>query len=113
MFTLELARREQAEGGGVTANVIDPFLVRTALTRATDVPRLFKLARPLMISPQTAARWVARAAADERFASTTGRHFMLGHRSPSPLGTRSRTGASRLWEASVELTASSPSVTSR
>lgn len=104
MFTLELARREQADGGGVTANVIDPFLVRTGLTSAKDVPVLFKLARPLMIRPQTAARWVARAATDERLASTTGRHFMLGHRVPTPPGTRSRKRAARLWEASTGLT---------
>jgi NAD(P)-dependent dehydrogenase (short-subunit alcohol dehydrogenase family) len=113
MFTLELARREQAAGDGVSANVIDPFLVRTALTSATEVPVLFKLARPVMVSPRTPARWVARAATDERFAGTTGRHFMLGHRSPSPLGTRSRRRAARLWEASVELTASSRSATPR
>jgi hypothetical protein len=74
---------------------------------------LFKLARPLMIRPETAARWVARAAIDERFASTTGRHFMLGHRSPTPPGTRNRTRATRLWDASVELTRSSLSTTNR
>lgn len=113
MFTLELARREQSGGGGVTANVIDPFLVRTGLTSAKDVPVLFKLARPLMIRPQAAARWVARAATDERFASTTGRHFMLGHRAPTPPGTRSRRRAARLWDASVELTAGSRSSIAR
>jgi hypothetical protein len=65
-----------------------------------------------MIRPQTAARWVARAATDERFTATTGRHFMLGRRAPSPLGTRSQTRASRLWDASVELTQRSLSATS-
>jgi NAD(P)-dependent dehydrogenase (short-subunit alcohol dehydrogenase family) len=104
MFTLELARRQQADGGGVTANVIDPFLVRTGLTSAKDVPVLFKLARPLMIRPQTAALWVARAATDERLASTTGHHFMLGHQAPTPPGTRNRKRAARLWDASTELT---------
>ena len=113
MFTLELARRQHADGGGVTANVIDPFLVRTGLTGAKDAPVLFKLARPLMIRPETAARWVARAATDERLAGTTGRHFMLGHRAPTPLGTRSRRRATRLWDASVELTASSLLTTNR
>jgi NAD(P)-dependent dehydrogenase (short-subunit alcohol dehydrogenase family) len=113
MFTLELARRQRAEGVGVTANVIDPFLVRTSLTSADDVPVLFKLARPLMIRPQTAARWVARAATDERLASTTGRHFMLGHRAPTPPGTRSRKRAARLWDASVELTKSPRSTSNR
>jgi NAD(P)-dependent dehydrogenase (short-subunit alcohol dehydrogenase family) len=113
MFTLELARRQQAESTGVTANVIDPFLVRTGLTSAKDVPVLFKLARPLMIRPQTAAQWVARAATDGRFASTTGRHFMLGHRAPTPPGTRNHTRATRLWDASIELTRSSLSTTNR
>ena len=112
MFTLELARRQRAEDSGVTANVIDPFLVRTGLTGAKDVPILFKLARPLMIRPETAARWVARAATDERFASTTGRHFMLGHRAPTPPGTRNRKRARRLWDASVELTTKSVSTAS-
>jgi NAD(P)-dependent dehydrogenase (short-subunit alcohol dehydrogenase family) len=104
MYTLELARRQRAEGSGITANVIDPFLVRTGLTSAAEVPLLFKLARPLMIRPETAARWVARAATDARLANTTGRHFMLGHRAPSPPGSRSHRRASRLWDASVELT---------
>ena len=104
MYTLELARRQRALGSGITANVVDPFLVRTALTSATDVPLLFKLARPLMIRPERAARWLARAATDERFANTTGRHFMLGHRVPSPPGSRNHRRASRLWDASVELT---------
>jgi hypothetical protein len=39
--------------------VIDPFLVRSDLKGAKDVPLLFKLARPLMIRPARAARWVA------------------------------------------------------
>ena len=106
MYTLELARRLKADGSEVTANVIDPFLVRTALTSATEVPLLFKLARPVMIRPATAARWVARAAIDPRLASTTGRHFQFGHRAPSPPGSRSRRQATRLWDASSELTRS-------
>jgi retinol dehydrogenase-14 len=57
MYTVELARRERDSGSGVNANVIDPFLVRTDLTSAKDVPLLFKLARPLMICPARAARW--------------------------------------------------------
>jgi NAD(P)-dependent dehydrogenase (short-subunit alcohol dehydrogenase family) len=113
MFTLELARRQQADGGGVTANVIDPFLVRTALTSAKDVPVLFKLARPMMIRPQTAARWVARAATDERLASTTGHHFMLGHQAPTPPGSRNRNRAARLWEASTQLTTRSVEIKTR
>lgn len=104
MYTLELARRERDSGSGVNANVIDPFLVRTDLTSAKDVPLLFKLARPLMIRPARAARWVARAALDEKLSRTTGRHFMLGHRVPSPPGSRSRSRASRLWDASTDLT---------
>jgi NAD(P)-dependent dehydrogenase (short-subunit alcohol dehydrogenase family) len=113
MFTLELARRQQADCGGVTANVIDPFLVRTALTSAKDVPVLFKLARPMMIRPQTAARWVARAATDERLASTTGHHFMLGHQAPTPPGSRNRNRAARLWEASTQLTTRSVEIKTR
>jgi NAD(P)-dependent dehydrogenase (short-subunit alcohol dehydrogenase family) len=113
MFTVELARRQQADDGGVTANVIDPFLVRTGLTSAKDVPLLFKLARPLMIRPQTAAQWVASAATDERWASTTGRHFMLGHRAPTPPGTRNSKRAARLWDASNELTTHSLSTNNR
>jgi retinol dehydrogenase-14 len=104
MYTLELARRERGSGSGVSANVIDPFLVRTDLTSAKDVPLLFKLARPLMIRPATAARWVARAALDEKLSRTTGRHFMLGHRVPRFPGSRSRSRTSRLWDASTDLT---------
>jgi NAD(P)-dependent dehydrogenase (short-subunit alcohol dehydrogenase family) len=104
MYTLELARRERESGSGVTANVIDPFLVKTGLTGAKQVPLLFKLARPVMIRPARPARWVARAALDEKLAGTTGRHFMLGRRVPSPAGSRNRRRASRLWTVSVDLT---------
>jgi len=103
-YTIELARRLRAQDSGVTANVVDPFLVQTALTSADDVPLLFRLARPLMIQPQTAARWIARAALDKRFAATTGRHIMFGHRAPSPPASRSQRSARRLWEASAAAT---------
>ena len=83
-YTIELARRLRAQDSGVTANVVDPFLVRTAFTSAHDVPLLFKLARPLMIRPQTAAHWVASAAVDDRFAATSSRRIMFGRRAPSP-----------------------------
>ena len=104
MYTLELARRERDSGSGVSANVIDPFLVKTGLTHAKQVPLLFKLARPVMVRPARPARWVARAALDEKLAGTTGRHFMLGRRVPSPPGSRNRRRASRLWKVSVDLT---------
>jgi NAD(P)-dependent dehydrogenase (short-subunit alcohol dehydrogenase family) len=113
MYTIELARRLKAKRSGVTANVVDPFLVRTSLTSAKDVPLLFKLARPMMIRPTTSARWVARAAADPRFSRTTGRHFMFGHRVPSPPGSRSRRRAGRLWSASLELTSKEQDVIDR
>jgi len=103
MYTIELARRLQEEKAPVTANVVDPFVVRTGLTSSHDVPALFKLSRPLMIRPATAARWVARVAVDERLAGTTGRHFMLGRRAPSPPGSRSRRRAARLWDVSTEV----------
>jgi NAD(P)-dependent dehydrogenase (short-subunit alcohol dehydrogenase family) len=103
-YTIELARRLRAQDSGVTANVVDPFLVQTALTSADDAPLLFKLVRPLMIQPQTAARWIASAAVDERFAATTGRHIMFGHRAPSPPASRNQRTANRLWEASAAAT---------
>jgi retinol dehydrogenase-14 len=109
MYTLELARRERGSGSGVSANVIDPFLVKTGLTGAERVPLLFKLARPLMVSPTRPARWVLRAALEEKLATTTGRHFMLGRRVPSPAGSQNQRRASRLWDVSVDLTTHSPS----
>jgi retinol dehydrogenase-14 len=109
MYTLELARRERVSGSGVSANVIDPFLVKTGLTDAKNVPLLFKLARPVMVPATRPARWVVRAAADEKLAGTTGRHFMLGRRVPSPVGSRNQRRASRLWDVSVDLTTLSSS----
>ena len=107
-YTLELARRERDSGSGVSANVVDPFLVKTGLTRAKDVPLLFKLARPVMVPPARPAKWVARAALDEKLAGTTGRHFLLGRCAPSLAAIRNHRRASRLWEVSVDLTAPSP-----
>ena len=69
MYTLELARRERDAGSGVSANVIDPFLVKTGLTGGKRVPLLFKLARPVMVPPARPAQWVARAALDEKLAA--------------------------------------------
>jgi NAD(P)-dependent dehydrogenase (short-subunit alcohol dehydrogenase family) len=103
LFTVELARR--LDGEGVTANIVDPFLVRTDLTSNRDVPLLFKVARPAMIKPATTARWVARVATDPKLAGTTGRHFMLGHVAPSWPGSRSHRKAARLWEATADLVA--------
>ena len=103
LFTIELARRLQDDN--VTANIVDPFLVRTDLTSDHDVPLLFKAARPAMIKPATAARWVARVATDPNLEGTTGRHFMLGHRAPSWPGSRSHRKATRLWDATTELLA--------
>jgi len=105
LFTIELARR--LEDDNVTANIVDPFLVRTDLTSDHDVPLLFKAARPAMIKPATAARWVARVATDPNLEGTTGRHFMLGHRAPSWPGSRSHRKADRLWAATTELLATS------
>jgi NAD(P)-dependent dehydrogenase (short-subunit alcohol dehydrogenase family) len=103
LFTIELARRLQDDN--VTANIVDPFLVRTDLTSDHDVPLLFKAARPAMIKPATAARWVARVATDPNLEGTTGRHFMLGHRAPGWPGSRSHRKATRLWDATTELVA--------
>jgi NAD(P)-dependent dehydrogenase (short-subunit alcohol dehydrogenase family) len=101
LFTTELARR--LDGEGVTANIVDPFLVRTDLTSDHDVPLLFKAARPLMITPATSARWVARVASDPTLAIVTGRHFFLGHRVPRVVPGHGHRKAVRLWDATTEL----------
>ena len=104
IYTLELARRERERNSGVSANVVDPFLVKTGLTHAKTVPLLFKVARPLMVAPTTPARWVARAALDTQLADTTGRHIILGHLTPRLPASRDRRRADRLWTASTDLT---------
>lgn len=109
LYTVELARRERESGRGVSANVIDPFLVKSGLTRAKRIPLLFKLARPLMVPPARPARWVARAALDEKLAGTTGHHFILGRRVPSLAGGHNHHQARRLWEVSDNLTSLSQS----
>jgi NAD(P)-dependent dehydrogenase (short-subunit alcohol dehydrogenase family) len=103
LFTTELARR--LDGDGVTANLVDPFLVRTELTSDHDVPLLFKAARPIMINPGTAARWVASVASDEKFAQTTGRHVILGRRAPRWIPGHGRRRALRLWNVADDLVA--------
>jgi NAD(P)-dependent dehydrogenase (short-subunit alcohol dehydrogenase family) len=104
LFTIELARR--LEGEGVTANIVDPFLVRTDLTGDQDVPLLFKAARPMMITPATSARWVARVASDPALAGTTGRHFFLGRPVPRLVPGHGHRKAGRLWDATGELLSS-------
>ena len=105
MYTTELARRERELGQRGERKRHRSVPGQDRSDRRGDGPLALQ-ARPPTHGPpgSTSARWVARAAPTSRLADTTGRHFILGRRVPSPPGSRNRRRASRLWKVSVDLT---------
>ena len=108
LFTYELARR--LDGTGVTANAVDPGLVRTALGRGNGPLRdlawhLTHLRyRDVSSTPEEAGERLADLAMSPALAATTGAYFAGGAAVPSSAASRDRSTAARLWRVSEELT---------
>ena len=79
--------------------MIDPFLVKTGLMHAEQVPLLFKLARPVMVRPVDRRGGVARAASYEKLAGNNRPALHCWLSRPQPPGSRNRRRASRLWRS--------------
>jgi retinol dehydrogenase-14 len=108
LFTYELARRLEATG--VTANAVDPGLVRTALgDKAGPLARVVWRAvqlrhRRVLATPEEASRPIVDLAAAPEVAGVTGTYFVDGRPSASSPASLDPDAATRLWEASARLT---------
>jgi NAD(P)-dependent dehydrogenase (short-subunit alcohol dehydrogenase family) len=100
LFTYELARR--LAGTGVTANCVHPGTIRTEIWR--DLPRFWRLFRPLAGSPDRAARDIARLALSPDLADVTGHYFAAGAITPSAPETYDDALAKELWRRTEEWT---------
>ncbi|XP_062430569.1 retinol dehydrogenase 12-like [Rhea pennata] len=105
LFTAELARRLQ--GTGVTANALNPGVVRTGIMRHFNwlVRALFALAGPFMKSAEEGAASTIYCAVSEEAAGITGKYFGSDCRLALPSAAARDAGLARkLWEESERLT---------
>jgi retinol dehydrogenase 14 len=105
LFTYELARR--LDGGGVTANVLHPGVVRTAFG-AEDPGRLQRwlvpFARPFMKTPEQGAATSIHLASAPDLEHVSGRYFADSRPKRSSPRSYDDAAAARLWDVSCELT---------
>jgi retinol dehydrogenase 12 len=108
LFTYELARR--LEGTGVTANAVNPGLVRTGLGTNNGLIRdaAWRLThlryRNVSLTPDQGADTICFVATSPIVASVTGRYFQERHPVPSSARSTDRAAAERLWATSARLT---------
>jgi NAD(P)-dependent dehydrogenase (short-subunit alcohol dehydrogenase family) len=104
IFTYELARR--LEGSGVTATVLHPGVVNTAVG-AEDPGPIFKvlvpLMRPFMKSPAEGAATSIYLASSPEAEGITGTYFANSKPKRSSDRSYDRAVAARLWRVSTEL----------
>jgi retinol dehydrogenase 12 len=108
LFTYELARR--LESTGVTANAVDPGLVRTGLGRNNGLARdlAWRLThlryRSLSLSPDQGADSIVFLASSPTLLSVNGEYFSRWERSQSSPSSRDIATAQRLWALSEQWT---------
>lgn len=100
LFNRELARR--LGGTGVTSNALHPGVVATGLL--FDSFRPLKLLRPLLRTPEQAARTTICLAAAPALERLTGLYFIDCEPARPSVAARDDAAARRLWQISAELT---------
>ena len=100
LFNRELARR--LGGTGVTSNALHPGVVATSLL--FDSFRPLKLLRPLLRTPEQAARTTICLAAAPALERLTGLYFIDCEPARPSVAARDDAAARRLWQISAELT---------
>ena len=100
LHSYELARR--LAGSGVSANCLHPGVVRTRFGRSGSplVSLFYRLAAPLLVSPERGARTPVYLAAAPEVAGVTGRYFERQLPVRSSPASYDEALARRLWEAS-------------
>jgi NAD(P)-dependent dehydrogenase (short-subunit alcohol dehydrogenase family) len=107
LFTYELARR--LEGSGVTANAVNPGLVRTGLGTDNGLVRdvAWRLThlryRKASLTPEQGADTICFLASSPDVASVNGRYFFARQPIRSSDASYDRTAAERLWSLSERL----------
>jgi NAD(P)-dependent dehydrogenase (short-subunit alcohol dehydrogenase family) len=112
LFTYELARR--MAGAGVSANAVNPGLVRTGI--GTKAGRIGALAwaltlyrhRAVAVEPEHAAASIVHVAASADVDGQTGQYFENGLAVQSSPASQDPVAAARLWALSEQLTAPRP-----
>ena len=105
LFTLEAARRWQADG--ITVNCLHPGFVATRIGRDGDGGRLGEIAttllRPFAKTPERGARTSVFLATSPEPAGVTGKYF-VNSRPKQPMATAlDEEAAARLWKVSSEM----------
>jgi NAD(P)-dependent dehydrogenase (short-subunit alcohol dehydrogenase family) len=108
LFTYELGRR--LEGSGVTANAVDPGLVRTGLGRSNGV--LLDLAwglthtryKSVSLTPDQGADTIVFLASSPDLAACSGGYFFQRKPAESSAASRDVRAAQDLWSLSEQLT---------
>lgn len=100
LFTRELARR--LSGTGVTSNALHPGVVATSLLFNSFRP--LKLLRPLLRTPEQAARTTICLAAAPALERLTGLYFIDCEPARPSVAARDDAASRRLWQISAELT---------
>jgi NAD(P)-dependent dehydrogenase (short-subunit alcohol dehydrogenase family) len=107
LFSQELARR--TEGRGIAANALHPGVVRSGFGGAEDVGGwvrwFFRLARPLMKTPQDGAATSVYLSSAPAGGTTTGGYFIRCRPAEPRAVASDRETARRLWALSARLTA--------
>ncbi len=107
LFSQELARR--TEGRGIVANALHPGVIRSGFGSAEDVAGrvrwLFKLARPLMKTPEQGAATSVFLASAHEGGTATGGYFIRCRPAEPRTFARDPATAQRLWELSERLVA--------
>lgn len=104
MFTYELARR--IDGSGVTANALHPGMTSTAFSAEDPARRMAPVVavlRPFMRSPKKGADTAVYLASSPRVEGVSGQYFANRKPKESSVSSYDTTAASRLWQASAEL----------
>jgi NAD(P)-dependent dehydrogenase (short-subunit alcohol dehydrogenase family) len=105
LFTYELARR--LEGTNVTANALNPGMVRTRFGRtgSKGMSFAFALLSPFMKSPAKGAETSIYLASSPEVEGVSGKYFVKKRPVESNKLSYNRKMAKRLWEASEKLVA--------
>ena len=101
LFTYELARR--LNGTGVTANVLHPGYLNTAIFRETSGIVRF-LVRMTAGKPEKGAEAIVHLATDSELENVSGKYFRGRKQVQSSAASYDEATAKRLWDLSAKLT---------